>query len=104
MEKEQHNNNIVVFNSSKRELFTTNNGYKSMYKRLRAQWKIQSMKEELSLEKLKGVKLWITAGPREKFTASEEVFTGSQIIHRRLLLSKTNRSGGDKSSGELLQR
>lgn len=29
------------------------------------------MKEELSLEKLKGVKLWITAGPREKFTASE---------------------------------
>ncbi|MED6252758.1 Intraflagellar transport protein 52, partial [Ataeniobius toweri] len=29
------------------------------------------MKEELSIEKLKGVKLWITAGPREKFTASE---------------------------------
>uniref|UniRef100_A0A8C9ZB53 Intraflagellar transport 52 homolog (Chlamydomonas) n=1 Tax=Sander lucioperca TaxID=283035 RepID=A0A8C9ZB53_SANLU len=69
MEKEQHN--VVVFNVSKRELFTTNNGYKSMQKKLRAQWKIQSMKEELSLEKLKGVKLWITAGPREKFTASE---------------------------------
>ncbi|XP_044026329.1 intraflagellar transport protein 52 homolog isoform X3 [Siniperca chuatsi] len=69
MDKEQHN--TVVFNFSKRELFTTNNGYKSMQKRLRAQWKIQSMKEELSLEKLKGVKLWITAGPREKFTASE---------------------------------
>lgn len=30
-----------------------------------------SMKDELSLEKLKGVKLWITVGPREKFTASE---------------------------------
>lgn len=29
------------------------------------------MKEELSLEKLNGVKLWITAGPREKFTAAE---------------------------------
>lgn len=29
------------------------------------------MKEELSIEKLKSVKLWITAGPREKFTASE---------------------------------
>ncbi|KAI4826455.1 hypothetical protein KUCAC02_029902 [Chaenocephalus aceratus] len=69
MEKEQHN--TVVFNVSKRELFTTNNGYKTMQKRLRAQWKIQSLKEELSLEKLKGVKLWITAGPREKFTASE---------------------------------
>ncbi|XP_041672451.1 intraflagellar transport protein 52 homolog [Cheilinus undulatus] len=69
MDKEQPN--TVVFNCSKKELFTANNGYKSMQKRLRAQWKIQSMKEELSLERLKGVKLWITAGPREKFTASE---------------------------------
>ncbi|CAB1314707.1 unnamed protein product [Coregonus sp. 'balchen'] len=69
MEKEQRNS--VVFNASKRELFTANNGYKSLQKRLRAQWKIQSIKEELSLEKLNGVKLWITAGPREKFTAAE---------------------------------
>nr|ACO09308.1 Intraflagellar transport 52 homolog [Osmerus mordax] len=69
MESEQRNS--VVFNASKRELFTINNGYKSVQKRLRAQWKIHSIKEELSLEKLNGVKLWITAGPREKFTASE---------------------------------
>ncbi|CAB1448476.1 unnamed protein product [Pleuronectes platessa] len=69
MEREPHN--CVVFNASKREVFTANNGYKSMQKRLRAQWKIQSMKDELSMERLHGVKLWITAGPREKFTASE---------------------------------
>ncbi|XP_041837591.1 intraflagellar transport protein 52 homolog [Melanotaenia boesemani] len=69
MEKEQQN--AIIFNASKRELFTTNNGYKSVQKKLRAQWKIQSIKEELSVEKLKGAKLWITAGPREKFTASE---------------------------------
>ncbi|KAM9408371.1 intraflagellar transport protein 52 homolog [Pholidichthys leucotaenia] len=68
MEKEQVS---VAFNASKRELFTSNNGYKTLQKRLRAQWKIQSVKYELSSEKLKGVKLWITAGPREKFTASE---------------------------------
>uniref|UniRef100_A0A3B1JFG8 Intraflagellar transport 52 homolog (Chlamydomonas) n=1 Tax=Astyanax mexicanus TaxID=7994 RepID=A0A3B1JFG8_ASTMX len=61
----------VIFNSSKRELFTANSGYKSLQKRLRAQWKIQSIKEELTTEKLHGVKLWITAGPREKFTAAE---------------------------------
>ncbi|XP_061688567.1 intraflagellar transport protein 52 homolog isoform X2 [Syngnathoides biaculeatus] len=66
---EQHN--TVVFNASKRECFTTSSGYKSMQKHIRTQWKIQSMKEELSSDKLKGVKLWITAGPREKFTASE---------------------------------
>lgn len=39
MEKEALN--VVVFNVSKKELFTTNNGYKSVQKRLRAQWKIQ---------------------------------------------------------------
>lgn len=69
MDKDQ--NNTVVFNASKRELFSTNSGYKLLQKRLRAQWKIQSMKDELTLEKLKGVKLWITAGPREMFTSSE---------------------------------
>uniref|UniRef100_A0A3P8VKG6 Intraflagellar transport 52 homolog (Chlamydomonas) n=1 Tax=Cynoglossus semilaevis TaxID=244447 RepID=A0A3P8VKG6_CYNSE len=68
---ERENSNLVIFSASKRELFTSNNGYKSMQKKLRAQWKVLSMKEELSVEKLKSVKLWITAGPREKFTASE---------------------------------
>uniref|UniRef100_A0AAR2LA23 ABC-type uncharacterized transport system domain-containing protein n=1 Tax=Pygocentrus nattereri TaxID=42514 RepID=A0AAR2LA23_PYGNA len=63
--------NAVVFNSSKRELFTASSGYKSLQKRLRAQWRIQSIKEELTAEKLHGAKLWITAGPREKFTAAE---------------------------------
>ncbi|MBN3308594.1 intraflagellar transport protein 52 homolog [Amia ocellicauda] len=69
MQKEQRN--TIVFSASKRELFTANNGYKSLQKKLRAQWKIQSYKEELAPEKLSGVKLWITAGPREKFTAAE---------------------------------
>ncbi|KAJ0068850.1 hypothetical protein NL108_012092 [Boleophthalmus pectinirostris] len=69
MDKDQ--NNTVIFNASKRELFTTSNGYKLLQKRLRAQWKIQSMKEELTLEKMKGGRLWITAGPRERFTATE---------------------------------
>ncbi|CAL8337027.1 unnamed protein product [Merluccius merluccius] len=69
MDKEQRN--AVVLNASKKELFTASNGYKLLQKRLKAQWRIQSIKEELSSEKLKGVKLWITAGPREKFTASE---------------------------------
>lgn len=37
------------------------------------------MKDELTAEKLKGVKMWITAGPREKFTASE-VKSNNQYI------------------------
>ncbi|XP_072862574.1 intraflagellar transport protein 52 homolog isoform X2 [Chlorocebus sabaeus] len=61
----------IVFNACKKEIFTTNNGYKSMQKKLRSNWKIQSLKDEITSEKLNGVKLWITAGPREKFTAAE---------------------------------
>ncbi|XP_059836770.1 intraflagellar transport protein 52 homolog isoform X1 [Hypanus sabinus] len=69
MEKDQRN--IIVFNASKKELFSTTSGYKSLQKKLRTNWKIQSFKDEITEEKLRGVKLWITAGPREKFTATE---------------------------------
>ncbi|KAM8775123.1 intraflagellar transport protein 52 homolog isoform 3-T3 [Rhynchonycteris naso] len=69
MEKELRS--TILFNAYKKEIFTTNNGYKSMQKRLRSNWKIQSLKDEITSEKLIGVKLWITAGPREKFTAAE---------------------------------
>ncbi|KAK7827762.1 hypothetical protein U0070_019586, partial [Myodes glareolus] len=69
MEKEVRS--TIVFNAYKKEVFTTNTGYKSLQKRLRSNWKIQSLKDEITSEKLIGVKLWITAGPREKFTAAE---------------------------------
>ncbi|XP_073649118.1 intraflagellar transport protein 52 homolog isoform X3 [Tursiops truncatus] len=69
MEKELRS--TILFNAYKKEVFTTSNGYKSMQKRLRSNWKIQSLKDEITSEKLTGVKLWITAGPREKFTAAE---------------------------------
>lgn len=64
---EHENRTTILFNVSKNE----SGGYKSLQKRLRANWKIQSLKEDITPEKLSGVKLWITAGPREKFTAGE---------------------------------
>lgn len=48
-----------------------------------------SMKDELSLEKLKGVKLWITAGPREKFTASEVMYQKRKKRHFTVILPAT---------------
>ncbi|KAM9296081.1 intraflagellar transport protein 52 homolog [Gastrophryne carolinensis] len=59
--------NTVVFNLSKNE----SGGYKSLQKRLRSTWKIQSLKDDITAEKLAGVQLWITAGPRGQFTAAE---------------------------------
>ncbi|XP_064024012.1 intraflagellar transport protein 52 homolog isoform X2 [Pogoniulus pusillus] len=63
--------NAIVFSASKGEAFTLASSYKSLRKRLRGNWKIQSLKDEITSEKLIGVKLWITAGPREKFSAAE---------------------------------
>ncbi|XP_039179581.1 intraflagellar transport protein 52 homolog isoform X1 [Crotalus tigris] len=63
--------NMIIFNASKKEIFTMNSGYRILQKKLRGNWKIQSLKDEITSEKLSGVKLWITAGPREKFTAAE---------------------------------
>ncbi|KAM3838860.1 intraflagellar transport protein 52 homolog isoform 1-T1 [Vipera latastei] len=63
--------NIIIFNASKKEIFTMNSGYRILQKKLRSNWKIQSLKDEITSEKLSGVKVWITAGPREKFTAAE---------------------------------
>ncbi|XP_072206327.1 intraflagellar transport protein 52 homolog isoform X2 [Excalfactoria chinensis] len=69
MEKGQRN--LIVFNASKGEVFAPASGYKAWRRRLRENWKILSLKDEITSEKLFGVKLWITAGPREKFSAAE---------------------------------
>ncbi|XP_072259832.1 intraflagellar transport protein 52 homolog [Pyxicephalus adspersus] len=61
------NRNVILFNVSKNEA----GGYKSFQKRLRSTWKIQSLKDDITAEKLMGAKLWITTGPREKFSAAE---------------------------------
>ncbi|XP_048819102.1 intraflagellar transport protein 52 homolog isoform X36 [Lagopus muta] len=63
--------NAIVFNASKGEAFTPASGYKAWRKRLRGNWEILSLKDELTSENLLGVKVWITGGPREKFSAAE---------------------------------
>lgn len=33
--------NIIIFNASKKEIFTMNSGYRILQKKLRSNWKIQ---------------------------------------------------------------
>ncbi|XP_033123649.1 intraflagellar transport protein 52 homolog isoform X1 [Anneissia japonica] len=61
----------VVFNISKKEIFTPNNGFKSLNKKLRSNWKILIQKDEITEDRLANCKVFIIAGPREKFTAPE---------------------------------
>ncbi|KAG7278631.1 hypothetical protein CRUP_031926 [Coryphaenoides rupestris] len=58
MEKEQRN--AVVLNASKKELFTASHGYKSLQKRLKAQWKIQ--REKFTASELEVLKQYLDGG------------------------------------------
>jgi len=63
--------NVIVFNCSKKELFTPNNGFKTWCRKLKANWKIVMNKDEVTKEKLAVARILILAAPKEKFKNSE---------------------------------
>lgn len=63
--------NTIVFNASKKELFSPTNGFKSLVRKLRTNWKVVINKDDITLDRLMYAKLFILAGPREKISASE---------------------------------
>nr|XP_002126598.1 intraflagellar transport protein 52 homolog [Ciona intestinalis] len=69
--EERPTRNMILFDQTKRELFTLNNGYKTWHRRLRNSWKVAQHKDEISEESLSEAKLFIVAAPREKFTTFE---------------------------------
>uniref|UniRef100_A0A8B9C3N9 Intraflagellar transport 52 n=2 Tax=Anserinae TaxID=2068722 RepID=A0A8B9C3N9_9AVES len=98
MEKGPRNGNAIVFNASKGEAFTLTGSYKAWRKRLRGSWRILSLKDEITSEKLFGVKLWITAGPREKFSAAEFLVLKKFLEDGGAILVML-REGGESRSG-----
>ncbi|KAJ3130137.1 Intraflagellar transport protein 52 [Nowakowskiella sp. JEL0407] len=71
----------ILFNISKKEVFTPSNGMKSLQRRLRNQFKIGLYKEEMNLAKLADTSLIIFGAPREKFS-SNEFFVLKQYLER----------------------
>ncbi|KAJ3076628.1 Intraflagellar transport protein 52 [Podochytrium sp. JEL0797] len=61
----------LLFNISKKEALTPNNGLKSMQRRLRNAFKIGLNKDEMNYSKLNETSLLIFGAPREKFSMSE---------------------------------
>jgi len=62
---------VVMFNSSKREMWTPQSGYKQLFRRLRATFRPKKNDEELTMAKLQGVDILVLGGPREKFNKDE---------------------------------
>ncbi|KAJ3028009.1 UNVERIFIED_CONTAM: Intraflagellar transport protein 52 [Siphonaria sp. JEL0065] len=64
-------NPTVLFNISKKESLTPNNGLKTLQRRLRNGFKIGLNKDEMNFSKLTETSLLIFGAPREKFSMSE---------------------------------
>ncbi|XP_050403597.1 intraflagellar transport protein 52 homolog isoform X1 [Patella vulgata] len=68
---EKNQSNVILFNSSKREVFSLSNGFKTLNRKLRSTWKLVANKDEITDEKLSQARVFVIAGPREKFSAAE---------------------------------
>ncbi|KAJ3209464.1 Intraflagellar transport protein 52, partial [Clydaea vesicula] len=88
-------NNLILFNISKREMFTPSNGFKSLQKRLKKIGKIGIYKEEtINFAKLSEASLIIFGAPKEPFTSSE--FTAlKQYLERGGSILFLTGEGGD---------
>lgn len=62
---------FVLFNVCKREQYHPNSGYKKLFRRLRATYKVSANKDDLSPDRLDEANLMVFGGPREKFTEHE---------------------------------
>ncbi|KAK2173400.1 hypothetical protein NP493_879g01061 [Ridgeia piscesae] len=63
--------NTVIFNASKKELFTTNSGFKVLNRKLKTAWKVAQNKDEIADDRIEQARVFVLAGPKEKFTSSE---------------------------------
>lgn len=64
-------NQSILFNQSKRELFTLSQGFKSLGRRLKNNWKVTPYKDEITQDGLSTGRLFVLPGCREKFTVTE---------------------------------
>eukprot|EP01135_Chromosphaera_perkinsii_P004724 Nk52_evm35s294 gene=Nk52_evmTU35s294 len=61
----------VIFDMSKKELCTPNSGFRNLHRRLKGNWNVGVIKDEISRERLSEADLVIFGGPREKFSVGE---------------------------------
>eukprot|EP00039_Didymoeca_costata_P031376 m.34440 g.34440 ORF g.34440 m.34440 type:complete len:431 (+) comp8724_c0_seq1:197-1489(+) len=65
------NNDAILFDMSKSESLSLTSGLKTLHRKLKAQYKIATMKESVTKKRLSEAKVAIFPGPKAKFTAGE---------------------------------
>ncbi|XP_065091445.1 intraflagellar transport protein 52 homolog [Ochlerotatus camptorhynchus] len=81
------NNVNVIFNVSKNEMFKLPDNYKTLHRKLKVSYRVESNKNDITPEILKGATIYVLAGPQEKFTETEFQYLKDYISEGgRLLL------------------
>ncbi|XP_059149492.1 intraflagellar transport protein 52 homolog isoform X2 [Physella acuta] len=69
--EEKESRNTILFSSTKREIYTLNNGLKTMSRKLKSSWRLVPNKDDISPDKLNQARIFVIPGAREKFTSAE---------------------------------
>ncbi|ROT63710.1 putative intraflagellar transport protein 52-like [Penaeus vannamei] len=64
-------NNVILFDESKGELFRLSDGYKTLLRKLKTQWKVISNRDELNKESVGQAGVIVLACPRQRFTEGQ---------------------------------
>ena len=81
------NNQNILFNQSKDELFSLAQGYKKFQRELK-NWKIATNRDEITIERLVQCRVFVSVAPQKKFQSSEiealkrymQQFNGSLLL------------------------
>jgi len=89
----------IAFDVAKKESHTPNNGFKKLVRRLRPNYKISSIKDQLSRDVLNEANLVIFGGPRESFVQQEFDELKAWIADGGSALILLNTQGGGTGGG-----
>ena len=82
----------IMFDVSKREIFTPGQGLATLRRKLQSNFKITQNKDTITLDRLREASLVVFAGPRERFVdrlvERRLPFSGSRLLLRLLLLHR----------------
>eukprot|EP00095_Tigriopus_kingsejongensis_P009560 maker-scaffold518_size150039-snap-gene-0.21 protein:Tk09560 transcript:maker-scaffold518_size150039-snap-gene-0.21-mRNA-1 annotation:"intraflagellar transport protein 52 homolog" len=65
--------NAIIFDTTKDELYRLHDNYKTLQRKLKGNWRISSNREDstISIDSLNQARVFVLAGPREKFNETE---------------------------------
>merc|ERR1712156_589933 len=93
---ENDKSNVIRFNVTKNELYKLDDGYKTLMRRQKGYFKIVTNTQSITSDAFTSSRVFVLAGPREKFTENE-------FDHLKFFLEKTGGSllvllgeGGEK--------